>query len=453
MTAHMRFAVLASAALALALATPACSSETEDDAVDVGQSEDEIVATFDRSGRIDLNKTTHVLLVGNSDKLVDLPLQAATTKARRYAYLHPDDQVVVFITEQAKASHLAKNGVTLVQNEPFARGGVAVSDLTRLSSAKLVAALRRFPRIASLDFFGHSSPFGALLEVEGDDRILDGGSPAIASLAANFARDMDPYVTLNGCNGGVSTAAALSRLWKVPVAGALTASNFETLFSDGRWYPDDNNMIPPGVTRVARNDKSFQTGNTPSCASGACIRMKPQNSPYYGVWSNQDTGFQYGLNYYKFFCDYDDPTNTCARGMAMSLYAFPSTRSIHWGSSDVEVNEVLADFFCGGNKDATWFDTCKAGLANAVATGAPFSPMKGANDYSLECTFKTCATQQTFRCDMLEGVPQKKTCAWVSPTCAPGARPDACRPKNTTKQTTRTELLKYLEGHRLLRGS
>ncbi len=36
--------------------------------------------------------------------------------------------------------------------------------------------------------------------------------------------------------------------------------------------------------------------------------------------------------------------------------------------------------------------------------------------------------------------------------CAPGVRPDACRPKNTIKQTTRTEFLNYLEGHWLLQG-
>ncbi len=446
-----RFAVLA-ATLALAALTPACATETEEGA-DVGDSEDEIVATFDRAGRIDITKPSRILLVGNSDKLVDLPLQAATTKARRYAQLYPNDQIVVFITQQANDAQLAKSGVTLVTNEPFSRAGVAVADLTRLSGAKLIAALRRFPRIASLDFFGHSSPFGALLEADGPDRVLSPDSPSLASLAANFARDANPYVTLNGCNGGVYTAPGLSRAWRVPVAGALTATNFEVLMSDGRWYPNEPGTAPPGVTEVAVNDRSFGPAARASCATGACVRMKPQNSPYYGIWSNQDTGFQYGLNYFKFFCDYADPNQTCARGMAASLYAFPSVRPIDRRSADAEVGEVLADFFCNANKDPAWFDTCRANLAAAVTNETPFSPMKGANDYSLECSFRTCETDQLkFRCDVLEGVPQQKTCAWVSTTCAPDARPDKCRPRNPVKQTTRNEVLAYFTGHQLLRG-
>lgn len=438
--------------LALAGATPGCAAESGDEEVE--QSEDELVATFDRSGRIDLSRTTRILLVGNSDKLADLPLQAATTKARRYAQLYPTDQIVVLVTQQASSRQLAKNGVTLVTNEPFTGAGVAVSDLTRLSGAKLIAALRRFPRIASLDFFGHSSPFGALLEVDGEDRVLSPDSPDLASLARNFARDTNPYVMLNGCNGGVGTAAGLSRIWRVPVAGALTATNFETLRSDGRWYPDDPAAVPPETTPAARNDRSYAGGAAPSCSGGSCVRMKPQSAPYYGVWSNQDTGFQYGLNWFKFFCDYADRENTCARGMAASLHAFPSVRPIDRRSSEAEARDVLADFFCNTSKDAGSFDACRRGLEQAVQTGAPFSPMRLANDYTLECDFRSCETgQHVFRCDVLDGVPQKKTCAWLSPTCAPGKRPDACRPKNTVKQTTRTEYLRYLEGLRLLRGS
>ena len=438
--------------LAFAAATPGCAVESGDE--DVEQSEDELVATFDRTGRIDLARTTRILLVGNSDKLADLPLQAATTKARRYAQLYPNDQIVVFVTQQASSKQLAKNGVTLVTSEPFSGAGVAVSDLTRLSGAKLIAALRRFPRIASLDFFGHSSPFGALLEVDGEDRVLSPDSPDLASLARNFARDANPYVVLNGCNGGAFTAAGLSRIWRVPVAGALTATNFETLRSDGRWYPDDDAAAPPETTRAARNDRSFGVGVAPSCSGGACVRMKPQSAPYYGVWSNQDTGFQYGLSWFKFFCDYADRENTCARGMATSLHAFPSVRPIDRRSSEAEVREVLADFFCNTHKDPGFFDTCRRGLEEAVVSGAPFSPMRVANDYTLESDLRTCEPRQhIIRCDVLDGVPQKKTCAWVSATCAPGARPDACRPKNTVKQTTRTEYLRYLEGLRLLRGS
>ena len=149
--------------------------------------------------------------------------------------------------------------------------------------------------------------------------------------------------------------------------------------------------------------------------------MKPQDAPYYGVWGNQDTGMQYGLGYYKFFCNYTDTNKSCVKGMAASLHAYVSEKGIDRNSSDADVKDVLADFFCSRAKDTAWFEQCKAGLENAVATGAAFSPMKTRNDYSLECNFAKC--EQEFRCTRINGVPQKKTCVWVAPGCPAGAWP------------------------------
>jgi hypothetical protein len=178
--------------------------------------------------------------------------------------------------------------------------------------------------------------------------------------------------------------------------------------------------------------------------------MKPQDSPYRGVWASPDTGFQYGLGYYKFFCDYADPQATCARGMAQSLYAFPSIKAIDRAASDADVKDVLADFFCSGSSDPAWFDTCKTGLFAAAASGAAFSPMRVQGDYSHECDFKTC--QQKLRCKVVDGTPQKKSCVWVSAACRDDQSAESCRPKNAVKQTTNKELSRYLEGHKLLRG-
>lgn len=441
-------AVVAALALALPLTSVACAADSGEEEVDL--SEDEIVATFDRSGKIDLSKTTRILLVGDSSHLGELPLWSATTRARRYAQLYPNDQVVLFVTKDVKDPAVARAGGTVVTREPFGPS-VALSDLRRLTGDKLIAALDRFKRIATLEFFGHSSPFAALLEQDGDDRTLGNQPPSnLAILKDNFARDANPYVTLNGCNGGASVAPLLSRLWELPVSGALTGSNFQVLMSDGRWYFNDEGFSPPGVTPVAKNDKSFAAGLTPSCSAGACMRMKPQDSPYRGVWANPETGFQYGLGYYKFFCDYADPGRTCAKGMAASLYAFASIKPIDRTSSDADLKDVLADFFCSGSKDPAWFDGCKTQLFAAAASNAPFSPMRSANDWTHECDFKGC--EQKLRCTMVNGAPQKKTCVWVSATCRDDQKASVCRPKNTKKLTTNAELARYLEGHALLRG-
>lgn len=439
---------VAGLALLLPILAVACATEVEGDEADA--TEDQLVATFDKVGKIDVAKTTHILLVGDSDELGELPLYAASTRARRYAQLHPNDQIVLFVTKDVSSSTVARTSATVVRQEPFG-SSVALADLSRLTGPKLVAALDRFARIASIDFYGHSSPFGALLESSGDDRVLASSLPLnMASLKDNFARDTNPYVTFNGCNGAAHVAPELSRLWQLPVSGALTGSNFQELMSDGRWYFNDEGFSPPGTTRSPKNDKSFGPASTPSCGAGACVRMKPQDSPSRGVWASPDTGFQYGLGYYKFFCDYADPQGTCAKGMAASMYAFPSIKPIDKSASDADFKDVLADFFCSGSKDPAWFDACKTGLFAAAATGAAFSPMRSQNDYSHECDFKSC--QQKLRCKVVDGTPQKKSCVWVSAACRDDQSAESCRTKNTVKQTTNKELARYLDGHKLLRG-
>jgi hypothetical protein len=431
--------------LLLTMLGAGCSSGSSDA---VEGTEDDLVATFDGNGHIDLTKPSHVLLVGDSVELASQPLFAATTRARRYAELYPNDQIVLFTTKDVTDATLAATGATVVHDEAI--GNVAVADLSRLSGAKLLQALDRFQKIASIDFFGHSSPFYALLEEDGADNKLSATLPGNAGiLADNFARDRNPYVTLNGCNGGVKTAAQLSLMWQLPVSGALTGSLFQAVRSDGRWYFDDPAFYPATTSRVSKNAVSF-TSSSASCAKGGCTRMKPQDAPYVGVWSLPG-GMQYGLSYYKFFCNYEDgDADTCSRGMAQSLYAFPSVKPIDATSTEADVREVLADFFCSGNKDGTWFDTCKGNLAAAADANASFSPMKTANDYSLECDFTKCEEQ--FRCTQQAGVPQKGTCVWVSADCAADAAPSSCKKKNTTKMTTATEYGRYLTGHRLLGG-
>ena len=438
---------LAVFALSLSTTALACTAAAPEE--QSAASEDEIVATFDGAGRIDLRKTSRILLVGDSDDLGDLPLWAATTKARRLAQLYPEDQIVLFVTQDVKDASVARAGGKLVEDEPF--GDVTLSDLRRLGAAKLVGALDRFSRIAAIEFFGHSSPFGALLEAGGEDRTLDATeSVNLAALGDNFARDANPYVALNGCNGGVQLAPELSRLWQLPVSGALTGSNFQVLMSDGRWYPNDKGAFPAGLTEKSSNDQSFGAESAAACNRGSCVRMKPQDSPYRGVWADPKTGFQFGLGYYKFFCDYADANESCAKGMATSLYAFPSNQPIDRRSNDAAVQDVLADFLCNADDDAAWFDQCRTQLFESVASGAAFSPMKSANDYSLECDFGKC--EQKLRCKMDGDAPQRGSCAWVDAACPDDATAASCRTKNTTKQTTRRELDKYLAGHRLLRG-
>jgi hypothetical protein len=410
--------------------------------------EDELVAIFGE-GNIDVSRTSRILLVGDSHLLGAQPLYAATTRARRYAEIHPDDQIVLFLTKDASAAKVAKAGAQLIDEGEL--GDVAVSDLVTLEASILVDALDAFERIASVDFFGHSSPFGALLETQGEGNLLSPTSTEdLAELKDNFARELHPYITLNGCNGGAHTAAELSTLLELPVSGALTGTMFQKLMSDGRWYYDDPAFYPSNVTHAPTNLLSFDPYTpSPSCKAGGCTRLKPQDSPYRGVWADPTTGFQYGLNHYKFFCAYDDADSSCVRGMAQALYAWPSIRPIHAGSTAAEVEDVLVDYFCSTNVDISWFDKCAAGLRQAAAQYTGFATMKSASSYVHECDAFGC--EQKLRCTMVNGVPQRKTCVWVAKGCQDGqaATSTTCKVKNTTKMTTVDEWHRFLEGHAL----
>lgn len=409
-----------------------------------------MVASFG-GGDIDPTRTTRVLLVGDSDKLGPLPLYAAITRAHRYAELRADDQIVLFITKDVSEDKLAETGAELISDG--AVGDVAVSDLQALDATTLVDALDHFERIASIDFFGHSSPFGALLEKTGYDHTLAATSPAdLGKLADNFARERDPYVTLNGCNGGAETAPALSALLGLPVSGALTGTMFQTVMTDGRWYYDDPAFYPPTKKHASKNKISFSAKPSPSCATGRCTRMKPQDSPYRGVWADPATGFQYGLDHYKFFCDYDDDKNSCLRGMAQALYAWPSVHPIDESSPEEIVKDVLVDYFCATNVDPTWFGKCSAGLRAAADAHMGFSTMKSSNDYAHECDLHGC--EQELRCALVDGAPQYKSCAWVAKGCPddePASSP-LCKVKNTSKMTTVNEWHRFLQGHALSQG-
>jgi hypothetical protein len=427
--------------LALALPALACTAEPVDDAE---SSEDDLVASFDKSGKVDLAKPTHILLVGDSDKLGSMPLYAALGRGRRYTQLYPNDQVVLFVTQDVKATDVTGTGTTVLKDEPF--GDVKLADLSRLSADKLVAAMERFGKIESIDFFGHSSPFGALTESSGDNRTLNTWAPGFAGLADNFDRSRTPYMTLNGCNGGIETAPKLSKLLKIPVSGALTGSNFQELFDDGNFYIGDDGFFPSTLKRASINTKSF-TANA-GCWRGACVRMKPQDAPYRGVWARPDTGFQYYLNHYTFFCNYDDPQKTCEKGMTASLYAFLSSKPISAASPESDVKEVLADFFCTRSTDPTWFSRCRAGLEAAVANNTPFTSNRTAAGKVLDCDRAGCT--QEFRCDKVADVPQKKSCVFVQKGCTK-TDPSLCAAPNAAPKTTVAQYKAYLAGHALLK--
>lgn len=411
-------------ALALAVASPLTGCATDEAPLDAAPSataeeasgEDELTAVYGAK-EIDYAKTTRIFLVGDSHKLGSGPLEAAVSRVLRYRQLYPNDQVVLYVTDELTSKTVKAYGASVVP-----------ADTAKMRGPQLMKALLRFGSIASIDFYGHSNPWGALLESEGADRKLNEKTPNAPLLATHFARERDPYVTLNGCNGGIFVAPALSKIWSLPVSGGLTGSDFQRLHTDGHWYGEEE-YFNPGPSWVTTNELSYDT--PVSCKTGACRRMKPINTAYHGAWGD----FEAGLGFYKFFCAYDG-AESCERGMARSLLGFPSiVNADESSSSDVHASLAI-DWLCPTGKKTSTFDDCVKALPAAAAGDLVYSAFHVKAD-AIQCDEKSCQATLTCKKDA-NGEPLSKSCVLTATPVA----------KNTTMAT---EYNRFLSGFARLR--
>lgn len=361
---------------------------------------------------VDLTLPSHILLVGDSNKLGTMPLEVALNHARRYRQLYPAHQVVLFVSDAIATSSVTSLGAKVV---PATEGN--------MRAPELIASLDNFQRIASIDFFGHSSPWGAALEPAGMDRRLNSLSPGVASLADNFDRTLDPFVNFHGCNGGIFIAPALSQVWGVAVSGGLTGSDFERLHSDGHWYSEIPGLYPNSAW-AGTNTRSF--ASPVSCGPHGCYRMKPLNAPYHGHWGN----FTAGLSHLKFFCNFDGD-DACERAMARAALSMPSVANVTANSSAHAFSSVVLDILCTTGKTPSAYNSCVQGITDAIARGdLTYSPFKG---IPVDCTMTSC--NGTLTCDQdQDNAPVAGTCDF---TIASGT---------TTRTTTTDEYLRYLRG-------
>jgi hypothetical protein len=342
------------------------------------------------SNSIDPTRPTHIILVGYSHGQGDQFLKAAAARARRYRELFPSRQVV-FLADPDVAGH--------TDTELASSCGITVLSKTKdgeLSVDELVATLRAYTSIQSIDVYAHSSPWSVGLQT-GEARLSVWTPPGLLrSLRENFTSDA--YVTLNGCNAGTELGPFLSSMWQVPVSGALTGSNFEQLHTDGQWYVNDDGQFPPGGW-ATKNEVSYELPRP--CSKGACIRLRPQNAVYHGSWGN----FGVGLGFYKFFCNYEGEEGDCERRMALSLLSFPSVVPLTKESACEQFEQVLFDYLCPAS--LTSRDACAKGIKKAWNDGTYlYSSFKGT---PIVCDWRRCDV--TMHCTMDENdQPVSGTC-------------------------------------------
>lgn len=322
---------------------------------------------------LDTNKVTHIIIVGSGVKEDSNQFfQTGIARAEKYKQLNPSEQVVIMSSPEVRGTD---------DDKVFSDFNVPVIEFINKSFTAeiLIPQLRKYTQIASLDFYGHSSPWAIKLGKSDAALTPDAYEKKLRGLKANFLRSA--YITINSCSSGFSIAPDLSKYLEIPVSGSLTSSLFERVESDNKFYKEDD--YTPG-NYVETNNVSFNEDL--SCALGFCYRMKPSQYSYSSYWGQFKEG---GLNFYKFFCNYENNNDgRCEAAMAKSLLAFPSVKSINEKSSLEDFKTVAFDYLCVTYKNKSKYDSCVNGITAAIERGD--NVFKTHTGPELNCNFNTC---------------------------------------------------------------
>lgn len=303
---------------------------------------------------LDPNQITHLIVVGSAVKDdSDQFFQSGLTRAQRYKEVWPDHQVVLMSGPDVKG---------MTDEQVFAKYKIPVlkAVMKKFNANLLLDEMETFTKIASFDFYGHSSPWAMII---GKNNAAFDPSAHYNRLQAMKWRFVEnAYATLNACNAGIYLAPDLSRGLGLPVSGSLAGSYFESIESDGHWYKEEDQNKG---NRINWNIFSFE--NKQSCASGMCTRMKAARTHYNSYWGDFKAG---GLSFDKFFCNYENNRDgRCEKGMATSLLAYPSVKPITLNSDYEDIKDVVYDWLCSTGGTKSYFEKCRIGIENALYRG------------------------------------------------------------------------------------
>lgn len=340
---------------------------------------------------LDTSKITHVIVVGSAVKEDSNQFfQSGISRAQRYKELWPNQQVVFLSSPEVRGAQ---------DQEVFDKFGLTVVKVVKenFSGNKLIEELSQFDKIASLDFFGHSSPWA--LKLGKTDTAFDplAYENSLKKIKSKFLPSAT--MTLSACSTGFIIAPALSRILEIPVAGSLTSSLFERVESDNLWYKEDDWSRG---NYVDRNNISYTEPF--QCNDGLCWRMKPSRFSYSSYWGRFDSG----LSFYKFFCDFNNNDHRCEKGMARSILSFPSVKALTENSTEAEFKSVAFDWLCSTAKDKSYFQNCVNGITQAIARGDQVYQSHPGNE--LICDYKGCQAKIVCKEKVFGDGPKGGTC-------------------------------------------
>jgi hypothetical protein len=315
---------------------------------------------------------THIILVGRGAELNGLFQAAAATRATRLHALYPNNRILMIT---------ALEGDYKTNRARLEGWGFKIQRYVDaiLTPEYVEGELQSVRSVASVDIFAHTSAVYGMQMGGGDNRI----SAAQQHLQFLRGRFVDgAYAVLHGCNSGYHMAPMYAKMWGIPVAGSFAATEFEKLHSDNQFYLYDENFKPAGPW-ASMNSISFPTPI--ACDSGACMRMRPDNWPYEGIWGDYKEG---GLGIFKFFCPATSQNN-CEMTMAEALVSNLLVKKIGLKSSEADLVDAAHEFLCpSGRKTKEGTVDCVDRIQKSYASGdTGYTPFKG---HSIQCDFKGC---------------------------------------------------------------
>ena len=333
---------------------------------------------------IDTGKPTHLLVSGRGQNLGRQPQLSALGVAARIHQANPDDQIVLIsvFEDATNRTDLEAKGVTIT----------TVNESVPFNTSSSMPELTKFKQIASLQFFGHNSP-SLGTQTDGPGERFDFREKKVLALRKHFTND--GYIFIHGCNAGWTIAPMLSKSLGVPVAGALTGTNFERLNADGNFYVADASHIP-NKNWAQSNASSFAKDRL--CANGGCLRMRPENHAYKGHWGDLTAG---GLGFYKFFCETVTQAQ-CERVMAKALFNFLTIKTLSAASTRESFIAGAKDFICPPSKDRVVSEQCERELDAAVAQNKSTGYSSLGAGPAVQCDFKSCEVK--FVCTTTGGI-------------------------------------------------
>lgn len=377
------------------------------------------VAIKGGTGSFNPRVKTHIMLAGRGAELNGLFQAAAAARATRLHELYPKNQILLIATLEGdyktNRARLQGWGFKVIRY---------VEDI--LSPRYVEGELQNLQYVASIDIFAHTSAvYGA--QMGGGDNRVSAQFQHLEFLRDRFIRGA--YGVLHGCNSGYHMAPMFAKQWGIPVAGSFAATDFEKLHENGSFYKYEDSFKPAG-NWASVNSLSF--AQPVACENGACMRMRPDNHPYEGIWGNYKEG---GLGIFKFFCP-GISRGECELTMGEALMSNLFAKKVDFRSSETDMQSAVREYLCpSGNKTADAANACAARLQSAFASGdRTYTPFQGK---SIQCDWKGCTWE--WKCKPIKGSVEL-----------------ACDILNTSPKTTTTfmdEYAAYLSGVKRLKAT